>query len=1152
MRGWKQYRFRFTWFPIGILGFQFFWLLTGAYGQAAQPAASVLREGLWVKIGVTGSGVYRLDQATLARLNPAFTQADPRRLRLYGNGGAPLPQANAIVRPADLIENAIQVTGEADGRFDATDALLFFGQSPHAVRYDSTNRRFVHQTNPYTDTTFYFLTIGAAPGRRIPDRPAGSLGAKPDVTMFEDFWVHERDLSKLSTVRSGREWLGEYMTNGADTTLTIPVDLPGQVANAPVRLTASVVAGATVRTAFGVACNGQSVGTIPMPTISGYEYDYQGIARTDTFRITNGTPANPFRLTLTFRKNGQNSAQGYVNYLTAQVRRELRQYDQPTWARRLPAGQYAVGGATTGLRVWDVTDPLAPVQQAYTLSSGQEAGWAGTVQADYFLFTDGQRLTPASLAIVANQNLRGQPVPNLLIVTPATWRTEAERLAEFRRQHDQLTVLVATTEEVFNEFGSGQPDPTAIRDAARYFYNRQPNGLRYLLLFGDATYDYRNRTGLLSPAQQANTVPVYESRESLHPVLSYSSDDYFGFLDASEGEWVESAAGDHLLDIGVGRLPVKSVEEARTVVDKLIRYSSDPTLTGDWQTRVMLVADDGDFNVHQLDANQLATDVETQAPAYRPERVFLDAYPQENTSTGQKSFAVSQLIDRAITDGRLIINYSGHGGVLTLADEQIVTLQNILSWKNRRLPLFVTATCQFGRYDDPGANSGAELALLSRLGGVIGLLTTTRPVYQNTNFLLNTAFYKAVFKPLNGQMPRLGDVLRQTKNQSLSGPLNRNFTLLGDPSMRLAYPQAEAVLTTINNRPTEPNRLDTLRALQPVALSGEIRRGGTLEDSFSGTVRITLYDKATVQTTLGAEVGSPKMAYRMYSSPVFTGQVPVTRGRFSLRFTVPKDISYAFGLGKLYAYAVRTDSLMDALGSAENLIVGGSIVPDSVDSQPPVVRLSVDGSQSDGSEGVRVAGPDVHLRVHLRDNLGINVARSGLGHDLTAQLTGQSPVALNDQYTATSPDGRQGEAVWTFRGLIPGTYTVRVKAWDINNNSAEGSLTLKVSEPPGLSLRTVQVVPNPVTTQAVLTAEHNRPGEPLDWTVTIYDPTGRIVSQQAGQCADCPVQLDIGTWDGRTSDGATVPNGLYVFRLRVQSAADGSSTEQTGRLALIK
>ncbi|GAB3565153.1 type IX secretion system sortase PorU [Spirosoma luteolum] len=1147
MRGWKRFK-RSGWF--GLL-----WLASYGFalGQSAGPAESVLRTGTWLKIGVTESGVYQIDQATLARLSPALASADPRLLRLYGNGGGMLPQANNSLRVSDLTENAILVNGETDGRLDPGDALVFFGQSPHVIQYDSIARRYTHQTNVYSDTTFYFLTVGTTAGRRVIDQAAGATAATPTVTTFTDYQFHELDTQKLPSLapnpslQSGREWLGEFMS--LDTTLTITFDTPGLVAGSSVRMRLGAVAGARSPSQFATLINGQLVGRLPIPTISGAPYDFQAISRTDTFRLAAAGAGSSVRTTVTFQANGQQGAQGYLDYLGVELKRSLLQTDRFLWVRGLPAGLAAVGSANTALRIWNVTNPLVPAGQAYNLVTS-EARWQASRPGDYVLFTDAQLRTPVSIHTVANQNLRAQPTPTLLIVTPAAWQSEADRLAAFRRANDGLDVLVVTTQQVYNEFGSGQPDPTAIRDAVRYYYRKEPGRLQYVLLMGDATFDYRNIKKLLSAGELANTVPVYESRESLHTIFSYSSDDYFGFMGDSEGEWPETDYGDYKLALGIGRLPVKRIDEARAVVDKLIRYATDRTLPGDWQTKVMLIADDGDFNTHMADANELATQIEAQSPAYRPERAFMDAYPQDVTANGQKSPTMNRLINQAVQDGRLIINYNGHGGVSGLADEQIVTDQDIVNWRNRRMPLFLTATCQFGRYDDPSVNSGAELALLNQQGGAIGLITTTRPVYANTNKPVNQAFYESVFTPINGRMPRLGDVMRFTKNRSLQGQINRNFALLGDPSMQLAYPQAQIILTQINKRPVSASRIDTLRALQPVELVGEVQQQQQRLGTFSGTLRLVLYDKAVTQTTLGTE--SAKMSYQTFANPLYAGQVAVQNGTFVARFTMPKDIDYSrIGPGRLYAYAIRTDSSLQALGSYEAIRIGGSVVPDTVDTTPPTVQISVVGGIPEGDQ-VRVAGPDISVRIRLRDNQGITIARSALGHELTAQLSGQTPVILNDLYVATGTNGQEGEVQYTFRAVATGRYSLRVKAWDLSNNSGEGALGLIVSEKPALQLQAIQVTPNPITTPAVLTASHNRTGESLDWELGIYDLTGRLMHRQTGACSTCSESVAVGSWDGTTDAGSVATNGLYVYRLQLHAVSDGSVVSQGGRLVLLR
>ncbi|WP_246169036.1 type IX secretion system sortase PorU [Rudanella paleaurantiibacter] len=1129
---------RLVWFcRYGLAGLA---LLLSVYASAQ----SVLRTGTWVKIGITQTGPYRLSYEAISAIQPAFANADPRRFRLYGNGGAPLPQANSTPRPADLTENAILVEGEADGRFDRGDALLFWGEGPHVIRQDSATGRLSHTINPYSDTTFYFLTVADQPGRRMAMRAPGDGTGLPAVSSFAHYRFHE--LEQTSRVRSGREWLGEFF--GITTEQTFAFDIPGLVTNSPIEITSSVVADAPATTQFTLRLNSLSLGTQSVEALSGYRYDRKGIENRRLFSATAGTDPN-LRVTLSYDRAGQSSAAAYLNFLGVQTRRELRLYDTPTLAWLSP-GRYTVRQVTGGLRVWDVSLPTAPVSQSVT-PTGPDGTWASASQGRYVLFADNQFRQPLTLALVPNQNVRAEATPQLLIVTPAAFRAEAERLASFRQTNDGLTTLVVTTQQLYNEFASGQPDPTAIRDAARYFDRKAPGTLRYLLLFGDATFDYRNLSGILNPAQWANTVPVYESRESLHPVLSYSSDDYFGFLQENAGEWPETNAGDLRLDIGIGRLPVKTPDEARTVVDKLIRYATDRSLAGDWQTRVAFVADDGDSNIHQNDADQLARDIERKTP-FRPQRIFLDDFVQESAPGGQRAPGVNQTISRIIDEGRLIINYTGHGGETGWAEEQVLTLNDIFTWRNRRLPLLVTATCEFGRYDDPNVNSGAELALLSRQGGAIGLLTTTRPVYANTNFLLNEAFYQAVFKPVNGQMPRLGDVFRETKNNSLSGSLNRNFALIADPSMRLAYPQADVALTHVNGRAVKAGAPDTLRALQSVVLEGEIQQPATRQrmSDFNGRVRLTLYDKPLSRTTRGTE--SSPMNYQTYASLIFSGQVAVNQGRFRVQFVVPKDIDYSFGQGRLYAYALRADSLFDAIGQAASLVIGSTAANPVVDTQPPSLTLAVIGGTPDGSDRVRVAGPDVTLRIQVADNLGINLAQTGLGHELTAQLNTDAPIVLNSNYVSEDSEGRRGSASVTFRNLPSGSYTVRAKAWDVNNNSTEGALTFIVSEKPSLLIRSLWASPNPVVDQTQLALNHNRPGETLDWSVQVYDQAGRLLSEQVGQCDSCPETVSLGQWDGRNGAGSLLINGLYLYRVVLRAASDGSEAKAGNRILLVR
>ncbi|WP_375447335.1 type IX secretion system sortase PorU [uncultured Fibrella sp.] len=1122
------------------------WLLLIVHCSAAQ---SVLRSGTWYKIGVLGTGVYQLDYNALTALDPAFRTADPRTFKVYGNGGAPLPQANSAPRPTDLIENSIQVTGEADGRFDTGDVLRFYARGPQTVTQNPVTGRFQHQLNPYSDTTFYFLTIGTDAGKRIITRQSSQATGLPAITTFDHYAYYEHDTTNL--INSGREWMGDYY--GTYPQQFVPFQLPGRVAGAPAYVTLSATGVSLTPSAFYVSLDNTILTSATFDAISGYRFAPRGSARTVTGQVTVPAAPDELRLTLTYDRQNGSGAVAYLNYVAVQTKREIRQYDVPitVFGGR---GSYTARQATNELLIWDVSNPTTPVQQAYSLA-GTQATWAVTDTASFYLHTLRNVGIPAAVYRILNQNIRAEVTPNLLIITPEAWRDQAERLAQFRRDNDKLSILVVTTAQVYNEFSSGQTDVSAIRDAARFFARRQPGEstrgtLRYLLLMGDASYDYRGKAKSLTPAQTANLIPTYESLESLDPVRSFSSDDYFGFLKDDDGEWPETYADNTRLDIGVGRLTVKTPAEARNVVDKLIRYASDKRLLGDWRSKLLLVADDGDGNIHQNDEDQLAALVEARHPEFRPERLFLDAFKQDTiTLVGQpvgliteRAPTVNQAINRAVNEGQLLINYAGHGGETGWAQEQILTVQDILSWKNSRMPLFITATCEFGRYDDPNVVSGAELAQLDRTGGAIGLLTTTRPVFANTNYLLNEAFYKAIFLAVEGGLPRLGDVMRDTKNNSISGVQNRNFTLLGDPSMRLAYPQQTVTFTRLNDRPLNPNRVDTLRAGQRITLQGEVRPQSStvVAGDFTGTVRILVYDKPLSLKTRGTE--SEPYAYKAYQSLLFSGQATVQQGRFQVSFNVPTDVSPAFGFGRVYAYAVRSDSLSDAVGSYQNLLMGGTgtLVTDT---RPPSLTLTLGGALP-AAERPTATGPTVTIRLLVADETGVNLTQTTANHGPTLQLDGGAPVRIAD-YVTGSADGRSGEFNFPLRDMAPGNYVVRARVFDINNNPAEATLAFVVAEQPAMTIQRLVGAPNPVREQSQWLLTHNRPGQPLNWTWRLVSMSGKSLIEEHGSCYDCAETISVGSYS-RLPFPLTA--GIYILQAELTNPETGEQAKASNRL----
>jgi hypothetical protein len=1135
-----------------------FWLLgAGAYAQG-----SVLATGNWYQIGVVRSGIHRLDAAFLQKLGLPVNNLNPRNIRLYGNGGGMLPQLNRTPRPQDLTENAIYVAGEQDGRFDNGDYVLFYAQGPHTIQYNADTKRLGHQTHLYSDTAYYFLTLSDAPGARVTDQP--SLAADRPIRTFDDYVFHEQEERNL--LQSGREWFGETFDFNPE--LTLNFNLPDLVPEAAVYVRSSVMAAAPLTTQFQIQLNGQALGSQTITPISGARYDYKGFRKDDLF--TGTVPASggaSLHVKLTYDRQANNASRGYLDFIGLQTQRQLKLSGSQTTFRSIESTQgvdarFEVDGAQANSRIWDVTDPMQPKNQAFTLQGDVASfGAETTTLREFVIFADTREAlldVPVSGWKIANQNLHGMATPQLLIVTHPLFQPQAERLAQFRRSHDGLSVEIVTTTEIFNEFSSGKADVSAIRDFARFLYDQSPEIFRYLLLLGDASYDYKNRV-----TNQTAFVPVYESRESLHPIFSYSSDDYFGFMEPDEGDWTESNLGDHTMEIGVGRIPARSADEAKWVVDKLIHYATGGQALGKWRNRISFVADDGDANTHQLDADRLAQGVTGQYPQMNVDKIYVDAFPQVITASGQLAPRVQETINWTVNQGSLIVNYTGHGGESGWAEEKILTIGNILSWKNYdNLPLFVTATCEFGRYDDPARTSGAEMILLKKNNGGIGLVTTTRPVFSNTNYYLNQAFYQAVFEPTATGMPRLGDIVRQTKNNSLSGSVNRNFSLLGDPSMRLAYPQHEAVLTHLNGKSLEDDLnegIDTLKALSLITLSGEIRQRNTKNrlESFNGEVFVTIHDKPTQMSTLGTENDgrpSDKMNFELRKNLIFEGKASVSQGMFSLSFVVPKDIDYRFGKGKISFYAQSKQNSEDAGGAFTEAVVGGSGSGVSTDQTPPVVRLFMnDTTFMNGGTVQR----DANLLALLSDENGINLSVGGIGHEITAVLNdGEEFIVLNDHYSASLNTYQTGRVFYPFKNLPLGKNTLRLKAWDTYNNSTEATLDFIVTENASLEIKSVWNYPNPLQTgqhaSTTFSFEHNRVGEDLATTIEIFDRLGRKLKTLSAQLDRSESPCIAGTWDGTTEGGDIPAPGIYIYRLTTRSLQDGISTSKSNKILLLK
>jgi hypothetical protein len=1148
-----------VWLLIAALWF----LVIPTLGQRVYKASSVLASGAWYKIAVRDPGIYRIDVPFLKSLGVNTDQLASASIRLYGNGGQMLPEPCSGSRTDDLAENAIEVEDGGDGVFNGGDYFLFYAPGPHGWVPDSLNRQFSHRKNLFSEESFYFLSIGGA-GKRV-----GDIGPFPNpnisVSGFDERWFHELDT--FNFLSSGKDWYGEEFANvpGGSVTRNFPIPagaLPHLDSSQPMSVNATCMARSIgIGSRFTVSVNGNEVEELDIPSVTDGSYDVFG--KTLQSRGTFRSSRSSLELALSFTPGSYN-AQGWLDWLEVSGRGQLSlaglsQLLFRDWnsVGNGHIGSFSIQGAGAGVRVWDVTDPATARNLPGTLN-GTVLSFTNDCSTlhEYVAFTNSTApgaglLVPRAVGKVDNQNLHQPSQPQLLIVTDPAFLSQAQRLAQFHLQQDHLKTLIVTSQQVYNEFAGGSPDPTAVRDYVKMFYDRAAGDStkrpRYLLLFGAGSFDYKDRL-----VGNTNLVPAYESQFSLDPLTTYTSDDFFGFLDDRED--VNAINNINLLYIGIGRIPARTPAEAAAAVDKIIHYS-DPKTQGPWRSELSLVADDGDQNLHFMDAEAFAGTVASTAPVIDVGKVYLDAYAEQNTPAGGRYPLVNQAISSQIYNGLLIWNYTGHGSSTRLSNEDVLDQPIINGFANPdKLPLFITATCDFAPWDNPLVQSiGANL--LVRAGtGAIALMTTTRLVFAFSNKAMNNNYLQTALQPApDGSYYSLGDAGRLAKNYTYQTQTdavnNRKFTLVGDPALTLAFPRLRVQTTSINGRAVTASP-DTLRALNQYSVGGLLTdNSGAALNSFSGTLYATVFDKPRTLSTLGNNPGSYKADFQVQDNVLYKGKVQVSNGVFSFSFVVPKDINYQFGKGRISYYASPSSGATpDANGAFTGFLVGGSGGTSAAGEGPTIQAYLNDEKFVDGS----ITNQSPILLLHLQDSVGINITGTGIGHDMTAILDNntQSPFVLNNFYEADLNTFKKGTVRYPLPSLSDGEHSLLIRVWDVANNSSQVLLTFRVVQSQHLTLEHVLNYPDPFTTHTTFWFEHNRPGDDLQVMIQIFTVSGKLVKSIRRTINTPGNRSSEIEWDGKDDYGSRIGKGVYIYRLRVR-ASDGSHVDKLEKLLIL-
>ncbi len=1131
-------------------------------GSRVYAANSALATGTWYKVAIRNQGLFKMDYNFFKNelgINP--DNIDPRKIKVYGHGGEMLAEGNAIFRHDDLAENAIEVVGESDGTFNASDYVLFYANGPHSIIKDSVNKRFSHKLNVYNYNAYYFINVQGANGKRI---TAQNVTAPANQSTSTGNYFSFYNPDSLNLGKSGKRWWSIDYSDlpGKSLSRSFSFATPNAIASEPTYVRTRVCAISSSGTNyFNITANGSALHTFSLLPVE-FQY-FDPIAEDSDFTATlNNYAASTLNIGVKFTQ-GNNSALGYLDFIEVNGRRSLIQNKYQRFADWNTVGtgnivEYEIGNTNANTKVWDVTDPINVVSLPTTdIGSNKKSFKQQADSLHTFISFDGtSTFTPTAVGAVANQNLHASVNKDYVIITHPSFKAAATRLANYHTTKRGYRSLVVTPQEIYNEFSSGSQDVSAIRDYIKMLYDRAstpadiPTGI---LLFGDASYDYRNLT-----KDNTNYVPTYETDTSLDKTYSYCTDDFYGFLDDTEDFNDYSIA--NTVDLGIGRIPCQSATEANGIVDKIIYYDGANSF-GPWKNVMLFNADDEDANHHFNDAEQMSKYVTDSLPQYNIYKNYIDAYVQQSTPAGPRTPDAQVAFKNRIFNGTFLVNYNGHGGPLGWCEERILTMDDINGFTNKdKLPLYITATCDFTQFDNPELKSAGEILMLNPDGGAIALMSTTRLVYVPGNGVMNINYFKGGFKKINGKDPTLGDAYRDSKNIQYSNALGiisatnfRKFALIGDPGLPLAFPKHRVVTDSINGTAVAAFT-DTLKALGKYTISGHVNDvDGNALNSFNGLVYPTVFDKPKQLTTLGNDppsigtAGSYPANFFVQNNTLYNGKASVKDGKFSFTFVVPKDINYTIAEGKISYYA--NNDTEDGTGFSLPLIGGSSSNPIEDNQGPTIEPFLNDEKFVNGG----ITKANSLLIAKLFDENGINYTGNSVGHDITAVLDGnaQNSYVLNTFYESDLDDYQRGVVRFPLNDLAEGPHTLIIKAWDVFNNSSEARLDFVVVNDTEGKLAHVYNYPNPFSTRTQFMFEHNMPNENLDIDIKIFSISGSVVKNIKRTINTSGTRYDQIFWDGKDQYGDKLGNGVYLYRLSVKSQ-NGFSDQKIQKLFILR
>ena len=1075
---------------------------------------------------VDQTGIHKISATFLRDLGMPLSNINPETLKIFGKGGKMLPLINSGIDGVNygFSENSLQLVGMDDGTIDDGDYILFYAYGSNEWNEDSKTG-----VNLFQDQAHYIISYGGKNGLRVNLQSSATAVDNPQTSASVSLHIEE-DLVNIAQM--GRKWFGDRFLHNSSKNYSF--QLINRKTATEVAVMLSAAASATNGSRFDLSIENENTSLYISPTQT------LTMAAEGTVTLFSTPSSNAVDVTLHYDASGFSSAIGYLDYIRLSYERILSGDRGQFGFTATNSNAYHAHGVDG---IWEL-QPNGTIQ-VFEPNSNREVYFSSNEDADrYHAYSADDVYSPKRSEYgdtYTSPQLRERLAneAEYIIITHDDFVEEANKLAAHHRTHTGLKSSVLSLSEIYDDFSAGNMDIVAIRNAIRYAYlnNSDENKPKYVCLFGDTSYDYKDRV-----PNNNMIVPTYHALNSFHLANSYMSDDFYAMMDSEEGD----LSFYDRMDLAVGRILFDTKEGALAMVNKSIDYS---LANGDWQNTFTILSDDPDKeweNIIQERLDALGEEVMANKPFLNINKVHSDAFEQVVSASGDRYPGVNQALENQFVQGTLAINYFGHGGESGLATERIFDKELADRLYNPgRFPLFITSTCEFSRFDNPAVYTAGEASFANPAGGVIGLISTTRQIYVTNGISYNNIIAKHLFAFESDDYPTMAEALRLSKNEFSGTSQRRIVFFIGDPALKLSIPQGRVDLTHLNGNEIDglDNESKQLRALDRVNLAGQVStKNGELLHDFSGEVVLTIFDKEVQKTTLGND-GNGTFTFNALGNVVFKGNAEVNNGFWNIELVIPKDILLPLGQARISMYAVSNDKTSKKTGLFTDLYIGGINPNSEMDTQGPLIELFLDDESFENGD---TTGTNPILIARFSDKNGINTS-GGLGHELLAVLDGmtQNPIVLNNFYRTNLGDYQSGSLNYLLNNLSPGPHTLSVTAWDTHNNPSTQSIDFVVSDKNNILISAIYNTPNPFETQTTFWVSHNKPRELIQATIIVHDINGKKVWEQNKTLYSGTNTNSEIVWNGQSNDGTLVNKGVYLCTISLNSTLSNTTHTET-------